>query len=239
MALVDKMDDFTSAVIYGSEEEEDYDENEEEEPEEPEEIVEEDEEAEEHNNYDEQLARIEAQISNLTDTVDKLAEEVKNVTTPVIVAAPAQEAKVAEPEPAPQPVAQPEPEPAPQPVAKPEPTPVAANTVVVDASANETFKQYEGSIAKQTAQAEFDSAKDFGYDLNVAKIDAPCADVALLLGDAGQCIENGENTIVVIPFASEDEAKATLDKMGKPYELRTIAAGSDQSFDDLAANWLN
>ena len=247
MALVDKMDDFTSAVIYGSEEEEDY----EDEEEEPEEIVEEDEqEAEEpseeeeeeeepENDYEEHFARIEDQISSLAATVEKLAEEVKNVTTPVIVAAPEPKA-----EPEPQPVVEetPAPEPAPEPVAEPAPAtpqPVAPNTIVVDASATKSYKEYEGSAAKQATQAEFDSAKDFGYDLNVAKVNAPSADVTLLLGDAGQCIDNGDTTIVVIPFASSDEAKETLDKMGTSYELRTVAAGSNQSFEDLAKDWLN
>ena len=247
MALVDKMDDFTSAVIYGSEEEEDY----EDEEEEPEEIVEEDEqEAEEpseeeeeeeepENDYEEHFARIEDQISSLAATVEKLAEEVKNVTTPVIVAAPEPKA-----EPEPQPVV--EETPAPEPVAEPAPAdepaapqPVAPNTIVVDASATKSYKEYEGSAAKQATQAEFDSAKDFGYDLNVAKVNAPSADVTLLLGDAGQCIDNGDTTIVVIPFASSDEAKETLDKMGTSYELRTVAAGSNQSFEDLAKDWLN
>jgi hypothetical protein len=247
MALVDKMDDFTSAVIYGSEEEEDY----EDEEEEPEEIVEEDEqEAEEpseeepENDYEEHFARIEDQISSLAATVEKLAEEVKNVTTPVIVAAPESEAEpqpVVEEAPAPEPEPEPVEEPVSEPVVEPTPAPqpVDPGTIVVDASATKNYKEYEGSAAKQATQAEFDSAKDFGYDLNVAKVNAPSADVTLLLGDAGQCIDNGDTTIVVIPFASSDEAKETLDKMGSSYELRTVAAGSNQSFEDLAKDWLN
>ncbi len=255
MALVDKMDDFTTAVIYGSEEDEDedYEEEEEELEEVPEEEQEETEESE--NDYEEHFARLESKLNSLADIVEKLADDVKNAAAPVVVAEPAVEPEPVE-ETETEEVEEPEveesseeaeieeestteEEPAEPAVEEAEKVTLAPGSIVVDASAAQSFKEYEGSAAKQAAMAEFDSAKDFGYDLNVALVAAPLADVTLNLGDAGQCIENGDKTIVVIPFASESEAKDTLDKLDIPYELRSMAAGSDQSFDDLAKDWIN
>lgn len=111
--------------------------------------------------------------------------------------------------------------------------------VVVDASATQSFKEYEGSPARQATEAEYDSAKDFGYDLTVALVSAELSTVTLLLGEAGQCIDNGDNTVVVIPFESSDEAKEILDKLDTPHEMRTMEAGSDMSFEDLIKDWIN
>lgn len=185
MALVNKMDDFTSAVIYGyeDEDEEEYEEEDEEPEVEPEEA----------------------------------------------------------PTPAPEP--EPEPEPVSEPVvetAAPEPaTVLQPGQVVVDASANNSFKNYEGSSAKQATEAEYDSAKDFGYDLTVALVFESCTSVSLLMNEAGKCIENGDSTIVVIPFENAEEAKEVLDKLDAPYEMRTMEAGSNMSFEDLVKGWIN
>lgn len=184
MALVNKMDDFTSAVIYGFEDEEEDEEVDEEEEEEP---------------------------------------EVE------------QEAPAPEPEPEPAPEPEPDVEAtAPQPA-----TVLQPGQVVVDASANNSFKNYEGSSAKQATEAEYDSANDFGYDLTVALVSEPCASVSLLMNEAGKCIENGDSTIVVIPFENAEEAKEVLDKLDAPYEMRTMEAGSNMSFEDLVKGWIN
>ena len=242
-ALVEKMDDFTTAMIYGSEddeedEEEEYDEYEpeEEEPEETEEAVEEVEEEAPENDYEEHFSRIEQQISSLSDIVAKLADTLKNLPTPVAVAEPE---PVKEPEPAPveevEPeTLEPEPEPAPEPVE----TEAEAEPEPVDTTGSQIYKEYEGSPAKQTAMAEFDSAKDFGYDLTIAKVSAEQSAVALQLDDV-QCIANGDNTLVIIPFADNAEAKEVLDKLGVPYEVKTMEAGSNMNFEDFAKDWIN
>ena len=260
-ALVEKMDDFTTAMIYGSEEdeedeEEEYDEYEpeEEEPEETEEAVEEVEEEAPENDYEDHLSRIEQQISSLSDIIAKLADTLKNLPTQVVVA-PTPVATSAEPEPepvvAPEPVAEPEVEPEPAPVEEVEPetlepepasesveTEAEAEPESVDTTGSQIYKEYEGSPAKQTAMAEFDSAKDFGYDLTIAKVSAEQSAVALQLDDV-QCIANGNNTLVFIPFADNAEAKEVLDKLGVPYEAKTMEAGSNMNFEDFAKDWIN
>ena len=253
-ALVEKMDDFTTAMIYGSEEDEEEEDQEyedeyepEEEPEETEEVEEveeEEEEAQEENDYEEHLARIEQQISSLSEIVAKLADDLKNLPTQVVVA-PAPVATSA-PEPEPVKEVEPEPEPAPEPAPEPvkeaepepEPTPAPAVAEPVDTTGSQIYKEYEGSPAKQTAMAEFDSAKDFGYDLTIAKVSAPQATVMLQLDDV-QSLENGNDTLVIIPFADNAEAKEVLDKLGVPYELKTMEAGSNLSFEDFAKDWIN
>lgn len=112
-------------------------------------------------------------------------------------------------------------------------------TIVVDASANQTYKNYEGSAVRQAVEAEYDSAKDFKYDLNIANVSAKCEDVALQLGDFGKCIANNDNTIVVIPFANESEAKEALDKLNLPFEIRSMETESNVSFDDLIKGWID
>ena len=261
-ALVEKMDDFTTAMIYGSEEDEEEEdqeyedeyEPEEEEPEETEEAVEEVEEEAPENDYEDHLSRIEQQISSLSDIVAKLADTLKNLPTQVVVA-PTPVATSAEPEPepvvAPEPVAEPEVEPEPAPVEEVEPetlepepasesveTEAEAEPESVDTTGSQIYKEYEGSPAKQTAMAEFDSAKDFGYDLTIAKVSAEQSAVALQLDDV-QCIANGNNTLVFIPFADNAEAKEVLDKLGVPYEAKTMEAGSNMNFEDFAKDWIN
>ena len=253
-ALVEKMDDFTTAMIYGSEDdeedEEEYEDEYEPEEEEPvEETVEEPVKAE--NDYEEHFARIEQQISSLSEIVAKLSDDLKNLPKQVVVApAPvaAHEVKAEEPaveleatpvveqvvEPTPEPA--PEPEIVPEPVAEPAPAP--APVAPVDTTGDQVYKEYEGSNAKQTAMAEFDSANDFGYDLTIAKVAAPYDTVSLQMTD-GQCVENGDSTLVIIPFADSEEAKEALDKLDIPYEVSTKKAGSKMSFEDFAKDWIN
>ncbi len=189
--------------------------------------------------YADHFVRIETQIEALTSAVGKLVQGFENHQTT--------------PEPMPEPV------PAPEPISAPEPETEEAEkeieetsveelapvlqpgqvAVVVDASATQSFKEYEGSPARQATEAEYDSAKDFGYDLTVALVSAELSTVTLLLGEAGQCIDNGDNTVVVIPFEGSDEAKEILDKLATPYEMRTMEAGSDMSFEDLIKDWIN
>ncbi len=254
-ALVEKMDDFTTAMIYGSEEDEDeedeeeeYDEYEpeEEEPEETEEAVEEVEEEAPENDYEDHLSRIEQQISSLSDIVAKLADTLKNLPTPVVAPAESEPEPVATPEPEVEAEVEPEPAPEEEVTPEPEPKPEEPESVEeeepeaepVDTTGSQIYKEYEGSPAKQTAMAEFDSAKDFGYDLTIAKVSAEQSAVALQLDDV-QCIANGNNTLVIIPFADNAEAKEVLDKLGVPYEVKTMEAGSDMSFEDFAKDWIN
>jgi hypothetical protein len=250
-ALVEKMDDFTTAMIYGSEDdeedEEEYEDEYEPEEEEPvEETAEEPEKAE--NDYEEHFARIEQQISSLSEIVAKLSDDLKNLPKQVVVApAPVAEPEVKAEEPAVEPeatpVVEPTPEPAPEPeivpepVAEPAPAPVAP-VAPVDTTGEQIYKEYEGSNAKQTAMAEFDSANDFGYDLTIAKVAAPYDTVSLQMTD-GQCVENGDSTLVIIPFANSEEAKEALDKLDVPYEVSTKKAGSKMSFEDFAKDWIN
>ena len=224
-ALVEKMDDFTTAMIYGSEEDEEdeedeyededeYEEPEQSEPEEAEE-AEEVEATEEENDFDEHFARLEEQLNQLSSVVAKLAEDIKNIPT-----------QVAEPTVEPEP----EPEEAPEPETKPEP---------VDTTANQVFKEYEGSDVKKAAMAEYDSAKDFGYDLTIANVVAPLSTVSLMLSEDLQCLENGDSTLVIIPFVDGAEAKEMLDKLGVAFDMKTMKAGSNQSFESLTKNWIN
>ncbi len=191
--------------------------------------------------YADHFVRIETQIEALSSAVEKLVQGFENLQ--------------ATPEPMPEPVSAPEPEkeeateeeteeaekeiedtPVEEPAPVLQPGQVA---VVVDASATQSFKEYEGSPARQATEAEYDSAKDFGYDLTLALVSAEFSTVTLLLGEAGQCIDNGDNTVVVIPFEGSDEAKEILDKLDTPYEMRTMEAGSDMSFEDLIKDWIN
>jgi hypothetical protein len=231
-ALVEKMDDFTTAMIYGSEEDEEEDEYEDEdeyqEPEqsEPEESEEAEQvEATEENDFDEHFARLEDQLNQLSSVVAKLAEDIKNIPT-----------HVAEPTVEPEPVKEPEQEEAPEPETRPEPV---AEPEPVDTTANQVFKDYEGSDVKKAAMAEYDSAKDFGYDLTIANVTAPLSTVSLMLSEDIQCLENGDSTLVIIPFVDGAEAKEMLDKLGVAFDLKTMKAGSNQSFESLTKNWIN
>ena len=246
-ALVEKMDDFTTAMIYGSEDdeedEEEYEDEYEPEEEEPvEETVEEAEEPEKaENDYEEHFARIEQQISSLSEIVAKLSDDLKNLPKQVVVApAPVAEPEVKAEEPAVEPEATPVVEPVVEPTLEPvvEPAPAPAPVAPVDTTGEQIYKEYEGSNAKQTAMAEFDSANDFGYDLTIAKVAAPYDTVSLQMTD-GQCVENGDSTLVIIPFADSAEAKEALDKLDIPYEVTTKKAGSKMSFEDFAKDWIN
>ncbi len=262
-ALVDKMDDFTSAMIYGTEEEE-----EEEEDEEPEEDLDEEQYEEyEGDDFAEHFTRIENQISSLADIVAQLADTIKELPKQVVVASapveaevkepeepeaePEVEEEVAEPEAEPEveeepeaepeveeevaePEAEEEPEAEPEPVAQPAPAPAP-----VDTTGDQVFKSYEGTPAKQLAMAEFDSAKDFGYDLTIANVAAPISTVSLEIDAGTQCVENGDSTLVIIPFADSAEAKEILDKLGVPYDVSTMTSSSNTSFEDFAKDWIN
>ena len=82
--------------------------------------------------------------------------------------------------------------------------------------------------------AEYDSAKEFGYDLTVALVDLSLSQVALALGEIGDFVDVEGKTLVIIPFSNEDEAKAELDKLEATYKSSTYTAGSDISFEELA-----
>ena len=51
------------------------------------------------------------------------------------------------------------------------------------------------------------------------------------LGDFGDAYEVNGKTMVIVPFLSRDEAEVELNKLGVPYDLVTVAAGSDEDFD--------
>ncbi len=87
--------------------------------------------------------------------------------------------------------------------------------------------------------AEFDSAKDFGYDLTIANVAAPISTVSLEIDAGTQCVENGDSTLVIIPFADSAEAKEILDKLGVPYDVSTMTSSSNTSFEDFAKDWIN
>lgn len=221
MALVDKMDDFAAAVVYGTEDAEDEDD---------EDADYEDEEEEEDPLY-EGLDRIEDQLEKLTSTIASLSENLKDrvVVQPQPVAAPS-----CEPE---QPV-----EEATVVEEKAQPVEEHVETIVhvepkqevsKDDSGDILYRSYEGSEARQRTKAEYDSAKEFNYDLTVAVIEQPHSLTALSLGETGDCLDVDGKTLAVIPFADEEEAKAELDKLEVPYRSRTYSAGSGMEYEEL------
>lgn len=221
MALVDKMDDFAAAVVYGTEDAEDEDD---------EDADYEDEEEEEDPLY-EGLDRIEDQLEKLTSTIAMLSENLKDrvVVQPQPVAAPScepeqpvEEAKVVE--------------------EKAQPVEEHVETIVhvepkqevsKDDSGDILYRSYEGSEARQRTKAEYESAKEFNYDLTVAVIEQPHALTSLSLGETGDCLDVDGKTLAIIPFADEDEAKAELDKLEVPYRSRTYSAGSAMEYEEL------
>lgn len=223
-ALSDKIDDFAAAVVYGTEDSEEDDEDEEyydgEEEEDP---------------IYEGLDRIEVQLEKLTQAISQMAD---NLHGNLVVA--------------PQPVAPVEPAQPEEAEAKEEPNAVEETkeegtiepakpvehvqpiAVSNDNTGSMLYRNYEGSEARQKAMAEYDSAKEFGYDLTVALVDLSLSQVALALGEIGDFVDVEGKTLVIIPFSNEDEAKAELDKLEATYKSSTYTAGSDMSFEELA-----
>lgn len=223
-ALSDKIDDFAAAVVYGTEDSEEDDEDEEyydgEEEEDP---------------IYEGLDRIEVQLEKLTQAISQMAE---NLHGNLVVA--------------PQPVAPVEPAQPEEAEAKEEPNAVEKTkeegtiepakpvehvqpiAVSKDNTGSMLYRNYEGSEARQKAMAEYDSAKEFGYDLTVALVDLSLSQVALALGEIGDFVDVEGKTLVIIPFSNEEEAKAELDKLEATYKSSTYTAGSDMSFEELA-----
>ena len=223
-ALSDKIDDFAAAVVYGTEDSEEDDEDEEyydgEEEEDP---------------IYEGLDRIEVQLEKLTQAISQMAENLHGnlVVAPQSVAPvePAQpeEAEVKEEPNAVEETKEETIEPA-KPVEHVQPIAVSN-----DNTGGMLYRNYEGGEARQKAMAEYDSAKEFGYDLTVALVDLSLSQVALALGEIGDFVDVEGKTLVIIPFSNEDEAKAELDKLEATYKSSTYTAGSDISFEELAS----
>lgn len=223
-ALSDKIDDFAAAVVYGTEDSEEDDEDEEyydgEEEEDP---------------IYEGLDRIEVQLEKLTQAISQMAENLHGnlVVAPQSVAPvePAQpeEAEVKEEPNTVEETKEETIEPA-KPVEHVQPIAVSN-----DNTGSMLYRNYEGSEARQKAMAEYDSAKEFGYDLTVALVDLSLSQVALALGEIGDFVDVEGKTLVIIPFSNEDEAKAELDKLEATYKSNTYTAGSDISFEELAS----
>ncbi len=221
-ALSDKIDDFAAAVVYGTEDndededdEEYYDGEEEEDP------------------IYEGLDRIEAQLEKLTQTISQMSENLLHGSL-VVAPQPAAPAEQSQPEEAEEAVEETV-ETIPEPAAPATPIePVQPVVVSNDDSGNMLYRSYEGSDAKQKAMAEYDSAKEFGYDLTIALVDLSLSQVALALGEIGDFVDVEGKTLAIIPFADEEEAKAELDKLEATYKSNTYTAGSDMDFDELA-----
>lgn len=217
-ALSDKIDDFAAAVVYGTEDNEEdeeyYDGEEEEDP------------------IYEGLDRIEAQLEKLTQTISQMSENLLHGSLVAQPAAPAEQSQQEEAEGDVEETVETIPEPA-IPAAPIEP--VQPVVVSNDDSGSMLYRSYEGSDAKQKAMAEYDSAKEFGYDLTIALVDLSLSQVALALGEIGDFVDVEGKTLAIIPFADEEEAKAELDKLEATYKSNTYTAGSDMDFDELAS----
>ena len=224
-ALSDKIDDFAAAVVYGTEDSEEDDEDEEyydgEEEEDP---------------IYEGLDRIEVQLEKLTQAISQMADNIHgNIVVAPQPVAPVEPAQPEEAEVKEEPNAVEETkeegtiEPA-KPVEHVQPIAVSN-----DNTGSMLYRNYEGSEARQKAMAEYDSAKEFGYDLTVALVDLSLSQVALALGEIGDFVDVEGKTLVIIPFSNEDEAKAELDKLEATYKSSTYTAGSDISFEELAS----
>lgn len=222
-ALSDKIDDFAAAVVYGTEDSEEDDEDEEyydgEEEEDP---------------IYEGLDRIEVQLEKLTQAISQMADNLHGnlvvAPQPVAPVEPAQpeKAEVKEEPKAVEETKEETIEPA-KPVEHVQPIAVSN-----DNTGSMLYRNYEGSEARQKAMAEYDSAKEFGYDLTVALVDLSLSQVALALGEIGDFVDVEGKTLVIIPFSNEEEAKAELDKLEATYKSSTYTAGSDMSFEELA-----
>ncbi len=222
-ALSDKIDDFAAAVVYGTEDSEEddeeyYDGEEEEDP------------------IYEGLDRIEVQLEKLTQAISQMADNLHgNIVVAPQPVAPVESAQPEEAEVEEEPNAVEETkeegtiEPA-KPVEHVQPIAVSK-----DNTGSMLYRNYEGSEARQKAMAEYDSAKEFGYDLTVALVDLSLSQVALALGEIGDFVDVEGKTLVIIPFSNEDEAKAELDKLEATYKSSTYTAGSDISFEELAS----
>ena len=222
-ALSDKIDDFAAAVVYGTEDnEEDEDDEEYYDGEEEEDPI-----------Y-EGLDRIEAQLEKLTQTISQMSDNLLHgsiVVAPQPVE-PAEQTQQEEAEEAVEETVETIPEPA-APATPIEPVqPVEASS---DNTGNMLYRSYEGSDAKQKAMAEYDSAKEFGYDLTIALVDLSLSQVALALGEIGDFVDVDGKTLAIIPFADEEEVKSELDKLEATYKSNTYTAGSDMDFDELAS----
>ncbi len=221
-ALSDKIDDFAAAVVYGTEDSEEddeeyYDGEEEEDP------------------IYEGLDRIEVQLEKLTQAISHMADNIHgNIVVAPQPVAPVEPAQPEEAEVKEEPNAVEETkeegtiEPA-KPVEHVQPIAVSN-----DNTGGMLYRNYEGSEVRQKAMAEYDSAKEFGYDLTVALVDLSLSQVALALGEIGDFVDVEGKTLVIIPFSNEDEAKAELDKLEATYKSSTYTAGSDISFEELA-----
>jgi len=102
-----------------------------------------------------------------------------------------------------------------------------------DETAQMLYRDYEGSEAKKRAMAEYDCAVENEYDLTLALIDLPIDQVSLSLGNLGDCLDIEGKTLVIIPFEDESEAKAELVKLEGNYEIRTLVAGSNTSYEEF------
>jgi len=222
-ALSDKIDDFAAAVVYGTEDnEEDEDDEEYYDGEEEEDPI-----------YD-GLDRIEAQLEKLTQTISQMSENLLNGSL-VVAPQPAAPAEQSQPEEAEEAVEETV-ETITEPAAPATPIePVQPVVVSNDNSGSMLYRSYEGSDAKQKAMAEYDSAKEFGYDLTFALVDLSLSQVALALGEIGDFVDVEGKTLAIIPFADEEEAKSELDKLEATYKSNTYTAGSDMDFDELAS----
>lgn len=218
-ALVNKLDE-VSDVTYYDEFDEDFDDDEFEELDsvEP-----------ETSNTD--LSRLENKVDKLCDAVANLATIITNNAVAVVAAAAPAPAPVVEDkqeekleEPVVEEVKEEEPEPAVEPVVEQ----LDEDTVLED-----FVEPSYSSEAERFAKIEFDCAQNAGYDLSFAITDASLDDVALNLAGLGDAFEVNGKTLIVIPFLANDEIKAELDKIGAPYELKTIAGGETADFDEV------
>ncbi|MBQ7508472.1 MAG: hypothetical protein IJT52_04000 [Spirochaetales bacterium] len=224
-ALVNKLDNMADVITY----DEDFDDEDEYEDEEEEETP-------------SDTSALEAKVDKLCDAVATLASLIGSNAVAAQVApaaAPAQESAAEEPaveEPAiEEPVAE---EPAveepvvEEPVAE-EPAAVATKTVEVpvEVEVDKVINDADANDPVQRARIEFDSARDGLYDISYAFTSAPLSDVQLSLGEFGDAYEVNGKTMIIVPFLAKEEAVDELDKLGVPYDITTVPAGSDQDFD--------
>lgn len=123
--------------------------------------------------------------------------------------------------------------PAPAPVAAPAAEPVkeedhSGDEVLVDES-NETY----ANEVERFAKLEFGSSRDGAYDISYAMVDAPLSDVQLLLAGLGDAFSVKDKTLVVVPFLSNEEIKAELDKNELKYDLKTVSGDEDADFEEV------
>ena len=209
-ALVNKLDNMADVITY----DEDFDDEDEYEDEEEEETP-------------SDTSALEAKVDKLCDAVATLASLIGSQAVAAQVApaaAPAQESAAEEPA-----VEEPAIE---EPVAE-EPAAVATKTVEVpvEVEVDKVINDADANDPVQRARIEFDSARDGLYDISYAFTSAPLSDVQLSLGEFGDAYEVNGKTMIIIPFLAKEEAVDELDKLGVPYDITTVPAGSDQDFD--------